>query len=113
MTEMYKTKNAISLDMRNIFTFQENHNYNLRSCIHLASRNMRTSLFRTETASRLGDKIWPLLPGELKSGSSMQLCKINRRNANQQIVSVAFLRHVFKTSTLSKSHRMKILFGIL
>ena len=43
--------------MREIFYFQENENYNLRSGTHLAFRNMRTTLFGKETVSNLGAKI--------------------------------------------------------
>ena len=61
--------------MREIFHFQENENYNLKSGTHLASRNMRTTLFGKETVSNLGAKIWPLLPEELKNASSLQIFK--------------------------------------
>ena len=67
VTEVSKVKNNISPEiMREIFHFQENENYNLRSGTHLASRNMRTTLFGKETVSNLGAEIWPLLPEELK-----------------------------------------------
>ena len=50
ITEVYKAKNNISPEiMTDIFHFQENENYNLKSCTHLASRNMRTRLFGKET----------------------------------------------------------------
>ena len=76
VTEIYKVKNNISPEiMRDIFHFQKNENYNLRSGIHLASRNMRTTLFGKETVSNLGAKIWPLLPEELKNASSLQVFK--------------------------------------
>ena len=61
--------------MRDIFHFQENENYNLRSGTHLASRNMRTTLFGKETVSNLGAKIWSLLPEELKNASFLQVFK--------------------------------------
>ena len=61
--------------MREIFHFQENENYNLRSGTHLASRNNRTTLFRKETVSNVGAKLWPLLPEELKNASSLQVFK--------------------------------------
>ena len=66
VTEVYKAK---------IFHFQENENYSLRSGTHIASRNMRTTLFGKETVSSLGAKIWPLLPQELKNASSLQVFK--------------------------------------
>ena len=66
VTEVYKVKNSISPDnLKDIFHFQEHENYNLRSHTNLASRNMRTTLFRNETVSNLGAKIWLLLPEEL------------------------------------------------
>ena len=54
VTEIYKAKNNISPEiMRYIFHFQENVNSKLRSGIHLASRNMRTTLFGKETVPNL------------------------------------------------------------
>ena len=54
VTEVYKVKNNISPEiMKEIFHFQENHNYTLRSSTHLASRYLRTTLFGKETASNL------------------------------------------------------------
>lgn len=59
VTENFKDKNDISLDiMRDIFIFQENYNYNLRSSIHLAWINVRITLLDTETVSNGGAKIW-------------------------------------------------------
>ena len=67
VTEIYKVKNNISPEiMRNIFHFQENENYNLRSGTHLASRNMATTLFGKKTVSNLEAKMLSLLPEELK-----------------------------------------------
>ena len=57
-----KLKKSISPEnTREMFHFQGNENYNLRSGTHLASRNMRTTLLRKETVSNVGAKIWPLL----------------------------------------------------
>ena len=76
VTEIYKDKNNISPEiMRDIFHFQENDNFNSRSDTHLASRNMRRTLFGKETVSNLGGKIWSLLPEELKNSSSLQVFK--------------------------------------
>ena len=76
VTKVYKVKNNISPEiMRDIVHFQENVNYTLRSASHLASRNIRTTLFGKETISNLGAKIWPLLPEELKIASSLQAFK--------------------------------------
>ena len=76
VTEIYKVKNNISPDfMRNIFYFQENENYSFRSGTHLTSRNMRAKLFREETVSNLGAKVWPVVPEELKNASSLYVSK--------------------------------------
>ena len=76
VTEVYKVKNNISPEiMREIFHFQENENYTLRSGTHLASRNMRTTLFGKEAVLNLGVKICSLSPEELKNSSSLQVFK--------------------------------------
>ena len=78
VTEVCKIKNNISPEiMRDIFHFQENENYNLRSGTNLAFRNMSTTFFGKETVSNLGVKIWPLLPEKLKNASLLQVLKIN------------------------------------
>ena len=61
--------------MTDIFHFQENENYNVSSCTHLASRNMRTTLFGKETVSNLGAKMWSLMPEDLKNSSLLQVFK--------------------------------------
>ena len=76
VTEVYKVKSNIYPEIiRDIFHFQKNEDYNLRSGTHLASRNMKTTLFGKETVSNLGAKIWTLLPEEFKNASSLQVFK--------------------------------------
>ena len=51
-TEIFKVKNSLSpTTMHEVFNFQENESYNLRKGIHLASRNMHTAHFGTDTIS--------------------------------------------------------------
>ena len=67
VTEIYKVKNNISPEvMRDIFLFQENENYKLRSGTYVASRNMATTLFAKKTVSNLEAKMLSPLPEELK-----------------------------------------------
>ena len=76
VTEIYRVKNNISPEiMSDIFHFQKIENYNLRNGTHLASKNMKTTLFRKEAVSNLRAKIWPLLPEEFKNASSLQVFK--------------------------------------
>ena len=43
-TKLIKVKNCLSPEMmKEIFVFQENENYNLRSGSHLAQNNIRTT----------------------------------------------------------------------
>ena len=42
--------------MHEVFNFQENESYNLRKGIHLASRNMHTAHFGTDTISSSGPR---------------------------------------------------------
>ena len=75
LTEIYKVKNNISAQIMRHFSLSRKCVLycNLRSGTHLASRNMRTTLFGKETLSNLAAKIWPLLPEELKNASSLQV----------------------------------------
>ena len=102
VTEVYKVKNNISPEiMEDIFYFQENENYTLRSGTHLASRNRRTTLFGKETVSNSGVKIWPLLPEELKNASSLQVFK-NKLKEWKPTSCPCSPRHIFNTSAFSK-----------
>ena len=50
-TDIFKVQNSLSTPkiMHNGFNFQENKSYNLRRGKHLASRNMHTAHFGTDT----------------------------------------------------------------
>ena len=66
-TEIYKVKNCLSPEiMKEVFIFQENENYNLRSGTHLTNRNIHTVHFGTDTVTNLVPKIWKLVPDEIK-----------------------------------------------
>ena len=75
-TEIYKVKNCLSPEiMKEVFIFQENENYNLRSGTHLMNRNIHTVHFGTDTITNLGPKIWKLVPDEIKNVSSLLVFK--------------------------------------
>ena len=52
--------------MKEVFVFQENENYNLRSSAHLANRNIHILHFGIDTIINLGPKLWKLVLGEIK-----------------------------------------------
>ena len=57
-TELFKVKNDLSLEiMKEIFVFQENETYSLRSGNHLARMNIRTMQYRIESVSNVGAKL--------------------------------------------------------
>ena len=57
-TDIFKVKNSLSPKiMHNVFNFQENKSYNLRRGKHLASRNMHTAHFGTDTMSSSGPNL--------------------------------------------------------
>ena len=76
-TEIFKVKNngLSPIIMNQVFNFQENERYNLRSGIHLASRNMHTAHFGTDTISSLGPKLWKLIPDKIKHASTLSAFK--------------------------------------
>ena len=75
-TEIYKVKNCLSPEiMKEVFIFQENENYNLRSGTHLTNRNIHAVHFGTDTITNLGPKIWKLVPDEIRNASSLLVSK--------------------------------------
>ena len=61
--------------MNEVFNFQGNESYNLRSDIYLASRNTHTAHFGTDTISSLGPKLWKLIPDKIKHASTLSAFK--------------------------------------
>ena len=75
-TEIFKVKNSLSpIIMNKVLNFQENKSYNLSSAIHLASRNMHTEHFGTDTISSLGPNLWKLIPYKIKHVSLLSCTK--------------------------------------
>ena len=75
-TELFKVKNDPSPEiMKEIFGFQENETYNLRSGNHLARKNIPTTQYGIESVSNLGAKLLNLLPREIKNSSSLTVFK--------------------------------------
>ena len=71
-TVIYKVKNCLSPELtKDVFIFQENENYNLRSGTDLMKRNIHTVHFGTETINNLGPKIFKLVPDKIKNSSSL------------------------------------------
>ena len=76
VTEIYKVKNNIAPKiMSNVFQFNENPKYNLRSGMTFVTRNCRTTNFGIETVSSLDPKIWALLPKEIKNAENLNIFK--------------------------------------
>ena len=68
--------------MNKDFNFQENEKYNLRNGIHLASRNMNTAYFGTDTISSLEPKLWKLVPDETKHAATLSAFKVKIKSGN-------------------------------
>ena len=76
-TEIFKFKTSLSpIIMNEVFNFQENESYNLRSDIHLVSRNMHTAHFGADTISGLGPKLGKLIPDKIKHTSTLSALSI-------------------------------------
>ena len=75
-TKLFKVKNDLSPEiMKEIFVFQENETYNLRSGNHLERKNIRATQYGIESVSNLGAKSWNLLLREIKNCSSLTVFK--------------------------------------
>ena len=61
--------------MHKFFKIQENESYNLSKGIHLASRNMHTAHFSTDTISSSGPNLWRLISDKIKHASILSAFK--------------------------------------
>ena len=61
--------------MKEVFVFQENENYDLRSGTHLPNSNMHTTHFGSDTVTNLLFKLWKLLPDEIKNALPLSVFK--------------------------------------
>ena len=71
-----KVKNGLSPEtIKEVFVFQENENYDIRSDTNLANRNIHTAHFGTSTITSIGPKLWKLVPGQIKNPSILSVFK--------------------------------------
>ena len=61
--------------MHKFFKIQENESYNLSKGKHLASRNMHTAHFSTDTISSSGPNLWRLISDKIKHASILSAFK--------------------------------------
>ena len=74
--ELYKFLHGLSPSiMKNVFHFNTNIPYNLRSRSELYSRNPKIIKYGTETISYLAPKIWSLVPNAMKSSKPLDIFK--------------------------------------
>ena len=76
VTEIYKVKHGITLEiMKNIFE-QQNPSYNLRSaCNQFRRENIKTVHYGLQSVRYLGPKIWELVPNNIKYSNSLSKFK--------------------------------------
>ena len=67
LIEICKVKKGISPTIMNgVFQFFENPVYELRSGVHVPSRNSRAVFFGIESITNLGAKLWNMVPENTK-----------------------------------------------
>ena len=82
MTEMYKTKSDLNPPfMKDIF-MERNISYNLRHGSDAQLPKVRTTSFGIETTVYLGNKLWQLIPQEIKESSTLPIFKKRIRSWN-------------------------------
>ena len=80
-TEIFKVKNGLSpIIMNEVFNFEENESYNLRSGTYLASRNMHTGHFGTDTIFSSGPKSWKLISDKIIHASTLSAFKAKNKS---------------------------------
>ena len=79
--EIHKVKMGISQKIMNeTFRFSKNSVYSLRSDIQLEKPSINTAKFGSESTVYLGAKIWELIPENIKSSESVDICKSKIKN---------------------------------
>ena len=74
--ELYKFFHGLSPSiMKNLFHFNTNIPYKLRSPSELYSRNPKTVKYGSETVSYLAPKLWSSVPNSIKSSKSLDVFK--------------------------------------
>ena len=61
--------------MTEVFIFQKNEKYDLRSDTHLANRNIHTEHFGTDTLTNSGPNLWKLVPYRIQNASTLSISK--------------------------------------
>ena len=75
MTEMYKTKSDLSLPFMKDLFMKQTISYNLRHGNDAQLPKVRTTSFGIETIAYLGNKLWQLIPTEIKESIALRIFK--------------------------------------
>ena len=75
MTEMYKTKSVQNPSFMKYLFMERNISYNLRHGNDAQLPKVRTTSFGIETIAYLGNKLWQLIPKEMKESSTLPIFK--------------------------------------
>ena len=97
MTEMYKTKSDLNPPFMKDIYMERNISYNLRHGNDAQLPKVRTTSFGIETTVYVGNKLWQLIPQEIKESSTFPRIRCwngdqcNRRLCKTYIPKVGFL----------------------
>ena len=76
MTEIYKTKCGLNLPFMKEIFMQRNVSYSLRHAHGDAQLpKVRTTSFGVDSIAYLGNKLWQILPQEIKQSNSLSIFK--------------------------------------
>ena len=65
-TELYKVHHGLACELMNKFFKKRNVTYNFRKNLTFETRNIKSVYYGSETTSFIGQKIWELLPSDIK-----------------------------------------------
>ena len=106
-TEIFKVKNGLTpIIMNEAFNFQENERYSLGSGIHLASGNMHTARFGTDTISSLEPKLWKLITDKKNKPQHYQLLKPRLNLGLSTAAHVVYAKYLLRMLILLKFVRV-------
>ena len=99
--QAHKVKSGLSpVIINDIFQFDKNSSYKLRSGNHLQRTKMQTVHFGSESIKKLGTKIWDLIPTEIKFSNILWFSRKMWRIGLSRVAFVAFAGSILAKAVL-------------
>ena len=94
MTKIYKTKCGLNPPFMKEIFMQRNISYSLRHGSHAQLPKVQTTPFGVESIAYLGNKLWQILPQEIKQSNSISIFKNKLDVGMVENATVGFSKYI-------------------